>query len=399
MAWSRPTAFGLAVVLAIGCGARTMPLELEEEAPSRGGTAAGGRSSGGVGGSPSGGTGASPAGGSAPCADGAPCDDGDFCTLDDQCYQGTCSGVTPNTCGLSSTECTMVACYSDLGLCAVVPKDGSCNYTLNLCAEGYCSFGACVGGALKDCSVLDTECRVGVCDSESGGCVVEDLPEMTPCTAEASCPGSGFCQNGACLPSMDVLDCVDGDGCCPAACSAALDADCSWDVVLDAANRGWWRSMEGQHSAENDNTFVGVSLAETYNAYLSFNLSDLGGSVLAAQLVLEQEGYFGPDASETLSIWDVSTPALTLEASGYDLAIFSDLESGISYGSFDCTSLDTGSTRTVPLDDQARNAIEAAFGDSFSVGLHLDTAGGDEQGVRFASGNEPRVLQLMLDLL
>src|SRR5262245_7707353 len=152
VAWRLPTAFRLAVVVVIGCGARTIPLDLEQTGPSSGGSAAGGRSSAGAGGVPSAGTGATPAGGRSACEEGAPCDDGDFCTLDDQCRQGTCIGLTPNTCGVSSTECTIVVCDADRRTCGLEPKDGSCTYTLDLCVEGYCSFGACVGGAPKDCS-------------------------------------------------------------------------------------------------------------------------------------------------------------------------------------------------------------------------------------------------------
>src|SRR5437762_1922092 len=52
-----------------------------------------------------------------PSAPGTACDDGKFCTTDDVCDNGTCSGGTPNKCGLGSSPCVSVVCYEESKSC------------------------------------------------------------------------------------------------------------------------------------------------------------------------------------------------------------------------------------------------------------------------------------------
>jgi hypothetical protein len=151
----------------------------------------------------------------------------------------------------------------------------------------------------------------------------------------------------------------------------------------------------------NKNTLTGFSSGTEYNSYFSFDLSGVTGTVVSAQLALEQQMYYGADASETASIWDVSTNADVLSATSQSIAIFLDLQSGTQYGTLTGSPDTTGTIITTTLNAQAVSALNAARGSKFSVGLHLATLSGQMQnaeGLRFSASAEPRMNQLILTL-
>ncbi|HKQ50422.1 MAG TPA: S8 family serine peptidase [Phycisphaerae bacterium] len=169
-------------------------------------------------------------------------------------------------------------------------------------------------------------------------------------------------------------------------------------TVLDAVQRGWWMN-DGFHDSTNNNTFTGQDGggADIFNSYFSFDLSGVG-TVASATLRLELENYYGPDPSESVTVHDVSTPAATLEASGTNVAIFNDLQTGSVYATFTARASDVGTILDIPLSAAAINDINAAGG-YFSVGLHCDqiTLPSGDEGVRFSQSDEPRVHQLVLE--
>jgi hypothetical protein len=96
---------------------------------------------------------------------------------------------------------------------------------------------------------------VGACDEASKSCGAKPGHEGAPCSTGVPCLDSGSCHDGACVkgqPSQlgapcddadactladtcqanggcdgaPIVACVDGDGCCPAACTPATDSDC-----------------------------------------------------------------------------------------------------------------------------------------------------------------------------
>ncbi len=389
------------------------------------------------------------------------CDDEDFCTVDDACIDGVCQGEA-NTCGLSPSPmgCQTVTCdpftescslasvvdgmacmQSDpcqvgtcqAGSCAAAPKDCSatplpnedcyvagcdaltgectalpssgtpCTIPDDLCAlNTTCQDGVCGGGTSKDCSDLDDVCTVGVCVPETGDCSAEPAPDGTACDDGDPCTSPDSCSGGSCGPGAEVLTCSDGDQCCPEDCDKGDDSDCpEYEIVLEAVNRGWWNSL-GDHSSVNDNTLTGYyspgNVPTEYNSYFSFDLSSVSGLVVSATLLLELETFYGSDSSETLSVWDVSTPAATLEATGDDTSIFDDLQNGNSYGSYTAVPSEDGSILTIPLDAQAIADINAALGSAFSVGVHIDSLAKIEylEALRFSAYNEARVHELVL---
>jgi hypothetical protein len=138
-----------------------------------------------------------------PNADGTPCDDGLYCTIGDTCKAGACSGK-PNTCAPPGADICMIGqCDEASKSCIAVPgNDGKACNDGNLCTAGEtCSSGKCVGGKPANDGVA--------CDDGNA------------CTGGTTCTG-GVCAN----PKSQIVQCIDGDQCCPAGC--VNDADCLW---------------------------------------------------------------------------------------------------------------------------------------------------------------------------
>lgn len=152
---------------------------------------------------------------------GTTCDDGLFCTVSDQCDGfGSCTG-SARDCFTGVPQCQQSAgCDEALDQCATVPQ------TLGtFCDDGlFCTgsndqcdgLGACVGGTPVDCSGLDDECNVGVCDDTFDTCDTSPRSSGTACnvgltcTAD-TCDGLGSCSTatGSFRPASTVCD--DGD--------------------------------------------------------------------------------------------------------------------------------------------------------------------------------------------
>jgi hypothetical protein len=273
-----------------------------------------------------------------------------------------------------------------------------CN-TGDPCSQGTCFSGSCIPELTLDCSALDTQCSYGECDSKAGRCVAHNYLDGSGCVTDA-CTQNSVCSAGVCKPGTPITACVAWDGCCPAGCSGKSDPDCGDSFLLDAVSRGWWNSL-GDHMSSNRNTFTGALDTNTYNSFFTFDLRGMAQTVQGAALLLEQESYFGSDASEQLSIWDVSTDAGTLEADGTrKTAIYFDLQSGARFGSASAFPGNDGTVLAIELNSAGVAAINAARGGFFSVGVHVDTTSGVlthvGEGVRFSEAAEFRVHQLQV---
>ncbi len=367
-------------------------------------------------------------------SNGAACvDPNDLCLENTTCTNGLCSG-TAKDCFFSPVpnECHVSVCNPQNGQCEPEPgnEGQGCTDPNDLCTVNKtCAAGVCQGGSAMDCSYLTVGCNDGVCNVNTGQCEQQAVAPGQPC-AEATdqcnqgicdnqsncnpqpanegqtCNDNSFCtlndtcQSGVCTGASTITQCINGDFCCPQGCTLQTDNDCNpVQVVLNAVNRGWWRS-NGPHTSSNDNTLTGHTSIDDYNSYFSFNVTGVTGTIIAAELVLEIESFSSGDGTETLSVWDVSTPAATLEASGTSVAIYNDLMQGNSYGTFTVLQSDVGSNKTIVLSPQAVADITAAIGGDFSVGCHVDTiVGTATQWVRFSSGSEARIHQLVLSVL
>lgn len=161
-------------------------------------------------------------------------------------------------------------------------------------------------------------------------------------------------------------------------------------------NHGWWSA-----TAANVNTNVAYFTGERddgalLRSFFTFDLASLvlaGETITAATLELVRFTYDSNDASETISFFDVSTNAATLNNNvGSSAAIFNDLGSGTSYGTFVVNSYASSTTLTLSfaLNAAALADITAAAGQFFSIGGALTSiipAGGENEAIFSGSSN------------
>ena len=164
--------------------------------------------------------------------------------------------------------------------------------------------------------------------------------------------------------------------------------------------RGWYSDAVA-HTTINDNTITGITTGQNYHSYFVFSLAGFTATtIVEVKLELELESYAG-DASEVISVWDVTTPAATVEADGNAIAIYNDLGGGLQYGMATVTAASVSTTVPVPfmLNAQAATDLKAKLGGDFVVGLKVDVAPGY---VRFSSnavGEPPRTHRIVVKYL
>ncbi len=162
--------------------------------------------------------------------------------------------------------------------------------------------------------------------------------------------------------------------------------------------RGWHTAGGASHTSGNDNTLTGTSGTTVYNSYFVFSLAGFTATTITdVKLELEVESYAG-DANETISVWDVTTPSATVEASGTNATIFNDLGGGVKYGMATVTAASVSAVTPVPfpLSTQANTDVKAKLGGEFVVGVHSDNAPGY---VRFSFTSEARIARLVIKYL
>jgi hypothetical protein len=155
-----------------------------------------------------------------PANDGTACDDGIGCTLNDACQAGECTGTSTKFCPSSNT-CSIGFCDPVTDSCTEVPgNDGATCNDQNPCTQaGTCAAGACNPGPQVDCSFLDSECGVGMCDPNLG-CVAMPLAEGAACNDGLFCTVQDKCAMGICSGVPNLCD-GDGSGCFVGACDEA----------------------------------------------------------------------------------------------------------------------------------------------------------------------------------
>jgi len=147
-----------------------------------------------------------------PANESAPCDDGDACTRDDQCEGGICRGQAID-CSNLDDACNVGACVGTNGACAATPANegGTCDDGDACTVNDTCAGGTCAGEPL-DCSGLDDDCNIGVCDAGTGTCVRSARTDGATCDDGDACTENDLCAAGACAGT--AKDCSDqGDAC------------------------------------------------------------------------------------------------------------------------------------------------------------------------------------------
>lgn len=155
---------------------------------------------------------------------------------------------------------------------------------------------------------------------------------------------------------------------------------------FDAFDTGWYNTS-GFHDPNNLNYLVGSGGANANcglgcNDFFAFRLGNgtITGTILSATLSIGNpaaNGYTGPPASSTVTLWDVSTVVATLTAGGSGLVgIYNDLGSGVQYGSRSVSAADNNTQVVFSLNNQALNAIATAGGANgaslFAIGGSLN---------------------------
>ena len=135
----------------------------------------------------------------------------------DVCDADNCTDVV---CPDDANPCTVDTCDPPTGLCgAVVPDGTSCDADSDGCTLGdSCASGACVAGALADCSAVSDACNEGVCastGSDTWDCQATPVPG--PCDDGDACTTGDACSGGQCVGAP--LTCADdGNPCTTASC-------------------------------------------------------------------------------------------------------------------------------------------------------------------------------------
>ena len=147
-----------------------------------------------------------------PNDDGASCNaDSTKCTPNDKCLGGTCVADTAN-----KVKCVQKDCHTP-PLCN--PGTGNCDDANvgngTACGGNGCSsmVGACTSGTCsvtpKDCTALNTQCKVGVCDPTQmvgAPCATSNTMNGTSCTLADKCVLTTACSGGDCVGTKKVCD-------------------------------------------------------------------------------------------------------------------------------------------------------------------------------------------------
>jgi len=169
-------------------------------------------------------------------------------------------------------------------------------------------------------------------------------------------------------------------------------------VTLNSTDRGWYTNA-GEHNATNGNYVTGRQSTVQRRNWFVFNIA-AGTQVESATLRLfnPSTGFDGSDASETYTLYDVTTSTSLLTAShasgnSEGQTIFNDLGSGTSFGNRVYSAADNGQFTTLTLNSAAIAAINAigSSGGQFAIGGAITTLSpsttGNERVFAFTSSD------------
>jgi hypothetical protein len=141
----------------------------------------------------------------------------------------------------SNDPCKIDTCNPATGGCIVgnAPNGTLCEDG-DLCTVGdTCQNGTCQSGNAVDCSHLDTQCREGFCDQQTGNCSVRNKPDSTACDDGNPCTENDTCQGGVCTPGTQIANCVTCSNAadCPQPSSQCQQAVCTQAGICAVENK------------------------------------------------------------------------------------------------------------------------------------------------------------------
>lgn len=166
---------------------------------------------------------------------GALCDDGVYCTVGEVCKDGVCSGGSANPCDeVAGDGCSGAVCDEESKTCIVqsLPDGTPCFIDEPCIVNAACKAGACVG-APKDCffAPVPDACHVSACSADTGMC--EPIPgnDGSPCPNDGDlCKVDKVCQGGMCLGGVPKNCSAFTNGCNNGVCDPAT-GDCFGEPV------------------------------------------------------------------------------------------------------------------------------------------------------------------------
>ena len=145
----------------------------------------------------------------------AACDDGNACTSNDRCNgAGECVGAATD-CSALDDQCTEGACEPATGACVARPKPANttCNDDNGCTVDDVCNGQGVCAGKARDCSSLDSDCREGVCDPDTGACAENPVRAGDSCDDDNACTTNDRCtSDGRC--GGEAVSCASEDGPC-----------------------------------------------------------------------------------------------------------------------------------------------------------------------------------------
>ncbi len=169
-------------------------------------------------------------------------------------------------------------------------------------------------------------------------------------------------------------------------------------ITLNAIDSGWY-SSGGFHESINENYVVGRRDVLDYNNFFAFDLSGIGFTIKSAELRIlnPANAYQSPSPIETFTLFEVSTPVSTLKAGGSSLkGIYTDLGSGVSYGSQTISARDNNSIIAIPLNAAGIMSLNRMRGKIYAVGGSITTLFGSEPQTIFGSTDASSIRQLVI---
>ena len=161
-------------------------------------------------------------------ADGAACNaDNTACTPNDSCKSGKCVADTGHAVVCVKRDChTTPSCNTSTGNCvdSTVPNGTACGGNGCTVSAGSCTAGVC-SASPKDCTALDTQCRVGTCDATAPvgtPCAAANKPNGVACDPNDKCLLGAVCSGGACTGTP--MSCTPSGSCRAAACNPGTGA-------------------------------------------------------------------------------------------------------------------------------------------------------------------------------
>ncbi|WP_297325151.1 PEP-CTERM sorting domain-containing protein [Nitrosomonas sp.] len=145
----------------------------------------------------------------------------------------------------------------------------------------------------------------------------------------------------------------------------------SGDFFVPTSDSGWW---DGNffHDEFNKNYFAGTCSNcgdhgnGNINDYFTFDLSGISGTITSASLNLYTYSVAG--SSVEFQLFDITSPLSEVHATGTNAAVYNDLMTGASYGSFIYNPSDSNEFRSILLNTDGISALNSAIGGEFGIG-------------------------------